>query len=199
EAVVDKRKVMVDALRRNMSFTTHDALVQELNERVQSGEFIPIQRFDKFEELATSQMVALERSNIHQMLRGRDTQEPMMKRKEASKVIKQIFEQKGKKSSFDQYKAVGQILVTRDRVFALEGLAGTGKTTALAILREASERQGFAVRGLAPTGRAADKLAESGIKTTTLQAFLKEPEFGPIIEDNRRLYVLDESSLSDTK
>jgi len=122
-----------------------------------------------------------------------------MKRKQASKVIHEIFEQKGKKSSFDQYKAVGQILVTRDRVFALEGLAGTGKTTALAILREAAERQGFTMRGLAPTGRAADKLAESGIKTTTLQAFLKEPEFGPVVENNRRLYVLDESSLSDTK
>ncbi len=144
-------------------------------------------------------MLALERSNIHQMVAGRNTQEPMMKRKEASKVIKEIFEQKGKKSSFDQYKAVGRILVTRDRVFALEGLAGTGKTTALAILREAAERQGFVVRGLAPTGRAADKLAESGIKTTTLQGFLKEPDFGPETSNNRRLYILDESSLSDTK
>jgi ATP-dependent exoDNAse (exonuclease V) alpha subunit len=143
-------------------------------------------------------MLALERSNIHQMLSGRNTQEPMMPRKEASKAIKEIFERRGKKSSFDQYKAVGQVLVNRDRVFALEGLAGTGKTTALAILREAAEHQGFVVRGLAPTGRAADKLAESGIRSTTLQGFLKEPEVS--LERNvRRLYVLDESSLSDTK
>src|SRR4029079_4609482 len=106
---------------------------------------------------------------------------------------------KGKSSSFGQYKAVGSILVSRDRVVALEGLAGTGKTTALAILREAAERQGFAVRGLAPTGRAADKLAESGIKTTTLQGFLKEPDVGSEFSNQRRLYVLDESSLSDTK
>jgi conjugative relaxase-like TrwC/TraI family protein len=199
EAVVDKRSVVVDALRRNMSFTTHDAVIDELSKRVQSGEFIAIQRFDKFEELTTSQMLALERSNIHQMVAGRNTQEPMMERKEASKVIKEIFEQKGKRSSFDQYKAVGRILVSRDRVFALEGLAGSGKTTALAILRDAAERQGFAVRGLAPTGRAADKLAESGIKTTTLQGFLKEPELGSNSSSNRRLYVLDESSLSDTR
>ena len=199
EAVVDKRRVMVDALRRNMTFTTYEAVVKELNQRIESGEFIAIQRFDKFEELTTSQMLALERSNIHQMLAGRNTQEPTMKRKEASKVIKEIFERKGKASSFGQYKAVGTILVSRDRVSALEGLAGTGKTTALAILREAAERQGFVVRGLAPTGRAADKLAESGIKTTTLQGFLKEPEFGPDTSNNRRLYVLDESSLSDTR
>ncbi|HEY6803728.1 MAG TPA: AAA family ATPase [Pyrinomonadaceae bacterium] len=199
EAVVDKRNVMVDALRRNLTFTTHEAIVQELDQRVQSGEFIAIQRFDRFEELTTSHMLALERSNIHQMLAGRNTQEPMMQRKEASRVIKEIVEKTGKKSSFDQYKAVGQILVSRDRVFALEGLAGTGKTTTLAILREALERQGFAVRGLAPTGRAADKLAESGIRTTTLQGFLKSPELTIGRDDERSLYVLDESSLSDTK
>ena len=88
EAVVDKRKVLTDALRRNISLTTYDAVVEELNRRVQSGEFIAIQRFDKFEELTTSQMVALERSNIHQMLAGRNKLEPMMARQEASKVIK---------------------------------------------------------------------------------------------------------------
>lgn len=201
EAVVDKRKVVIDALRRSLSLTAHDTVIQELNERIESGEFIRVQRFDRFEELTTSQMVALERSNIHRMLAGRNTQEPMMRRKEASRVIKEIFERKGKRSSFDQYKAVGTILVSRDRVVALEGLAGTGKTTALAILREAAERQGFAVRGLAPTGRAADKLAESGIKTTTLQGFLKEPQFKSEANEatHRRLYVLDESSLSDTR
>jgi conjugative relaxase-like TrwC/TraI family protein len=201
EAVVDKRQVMVDALRRNVTFTTHGAVVQELNRRVESGEFIRIQRFDKFEELTTSQMLALERSNIHQMLAGRNTQEPMMERKDASRLVKEIFERKGKTSSFGQYKAVGTILVSRDRVLGLEGLAGTGKTTALAILREAAERQGFIVQGLAPTGRAADKLAESGIKTTTLQGFLREPQFESMVNvaANRRLYVLDESSLSDTR
>src|SRR5262245_45642768 len=201
EAVVDKRQVMVDALRRNMTFTTHDAVVHELSQRVADGEFIQIQRFDRFEELTTSQMLALERSNIHQMLAGRDTQEPILNRKEASRVIKEIFERKGKKSTYDQYKAVGSILVSRDRVVGLQGLAGTGKTTALAILREAVERQGFVVQGLAPTGRAADKLAESGIKTTTLQGFLKEPHFDDesSAPANRRMYVLDESSLSDTK
>jgi conjugative relaxase-like TrwC/TraI family protein len=201
EAVVDKRQVMVDALRRNMTFTTHDAVVNELSQRVADGEFIQIQRFDRFEELTTSQMLALERSNIHQMLAGRGTQEPILKRKQASSLIKEIFERKGKKSTFDQYKAVGSILVSRDRVVGLQGLAGTGKTTALAILREAVERQGFVVQGLAPTGRAADKLAESGIKTTTLQGFLKEPHFDDesSAPANRRMYVLDEASLSDTK
>ncbi len=32
EAVVDKRTVVVDALRRNMSFTTHGAVIEELSQ-----------------------------------------------------------------------------------------------------------------------------------------------------------------------
>jgi ATP-dependent exoDNAse (exonuclease V) alpha subunit len=79
---------------------------------------------------------------------------------------------------------------------ALEGVAGAGKTTSLRAIREAAERQGYKVKGLAPTSRAAQKLAESGIESSTLQRHLAggEPHDG-----RKRLYVLDESSLASTK
>ena len=51
--------------------------------------------------------------------------------------------------------------------------------------------------GLAPTSRAAQKLAESGIESGTLQRHLargEQPDGG-----EKRLYVLDESSLASTK
>ena len=50
----------------------------------------------------------------------------------------------------------------------LEGVAGAGKTTSLTAIREAAEREGYQVIGLAPTSRAAHKLAESGIESHTL-------------------------------
>jgi len=53
------------------------------------------------------------------------------------------------------------------------------------------------VFGLAPTSRAAQKLAESGIESGTLQRHLargEQPDGG-----QKRLYVLDESSLASTK
>ena len=56
---------------------------------------------------------------------------------------------------------------------------------------------GHAVKGLAPTGRAAHQLAEAGMPTTTLQRHLVEPSVAA--EGQRRLYVLDESSLASTK
>jgi hypothetical protein len=53
------------------------------------------------------------------------------------------------------------------------------------------------VEGFAPTSRAAQKLGEAGIESSTLQWHLthsEEPHDG-----QKRLYVLDESSLASTK
>ena len=79
----------------------------------------------------------------------------------------------------------------------LEGVAGAGKTTSLAAVHEAAEQEGYEVRGLAPTSRAAHKLAESGIESETLQRHLHREEQSD--EGKKRLYVLDESSLASTK
>ena len=78
----------------------------------------------------------------------------------------------------------------------LEGLAGAGKTTSLAAVREAAQTEGYEVRGLAPTSRAAQKLAESGIESETLQRHLRREERPE--EGRKCLYVLDESSLAST-
>ena len=79
----------------------------------------------------------------------------------------------------------------------LEGVAGAGKTTSLTAIREAAEREGYQVVGLAPTSRAAHKLAESGIESHTLQRQLIRNE-APMM-DRRRFFVIDESSLASTK
>ncbi|MBY0494520.1 MAG: AAA family ATPase [Cyanobacteria bacterium] len=50
-----------------------------------------------------------------------------------------------------------------------------------------------------PTSRAAHKLAESGIESSTLQRHLARGEENSPATDQRRLYVLDESSLASTK
>ncbi len=79
----------------------------------------------------------------------------------------------------------------------LDGVAGAGKTTTLAVIREGAEAQGYKVEGFAPTSRAAQKLADTGMETSTLQKHLAlgaKPDTG-----ERRLYVPDESSLASTK
>jgi ATP-dependent exoDNAse (exonuclease V) alpha subunit len=95
--------------------------------------------------------------------------------------------------------AVDEILASRDQVTALEGAAGTGKTTALTAVREAVEREGYQVEGFAPTSRAAHKLAEAGIESSTLQRHLARGNTDASAVDQKHLYVLDESSLASTK
>ena len=79
----------------------------------------------------------------------------------------------------------------------LEGLAGAGKTTSLSAIREAAEREGYQVIGLAPTSRAAHKLAESGIESHTLQRQLIRNE--PPTDEQKRIFVIDDSSLTSTR
>jgi len=177
---------------------TFDAVVGELNERIESGDFIRLIRNGTMEELTTSRTVAMERSNIQQVVAGRGTQDPILEREESGRAVGEITEAQGITLNQSQRKAVEAILESHDRIVGLQGLAGTGKTTTLAVLRGAAERQGYQVEGFAPTGAAADLLAESGIKTSTLQKFVASTQMESDI-GKKILYVMDESSLSDTR
>jgi ATP-dependent exoDNAse (exonuclease V) alpha subunit len=99
--------------------------------------------------------------------------------------------------SVSQRHAVEDVLTSRDRMMALEGVAGAGKTTSLAAVREGAERAGYQVEGLAPTSRAAQKLAEAGMETETLQRHLARGDRAD--DGQKRLYVVDESSMASTK
>ncbi len=67
----------------------------------------------------------------------------------------------------------------------------------LAVIREGAEAQGYKVEGFALTSGAEQKLANAGMETSTLQKHLprgEKPDTG-----ERRLYVLDESSVASTR
>ncbi len=96
-----------------------------------------------------------------------------------------------------QRAAVDTVLTSRDQMMALEGVAGAGKTTSLAAVREAAVRAGYEVEGLAPTSRAAQKLGEAGMETQTLQRHLARGEQAD--DGQKRLYVVDESSMASTR
>lgn len=198
EAVVDKRKVLVDALRRNLSLTTYEAVVDEFAKNVDNGNFIRITRNPGIDEVTTSQTVAMEQSNIRIVTAGRGTQTAILKREQFDPVLRSIAERQRITLNERQHEAVETILGSTNRIIGLEGLAGTGKTTTLSVLREAVERCGYAVQGLASTGTAADLLAESGIRTSTLQRFVATSQINSAA-DHKTLYVMDESSLSDTR
>jgi hypothetical protein len=71
-----------------------------------------------------------------------------------------------------QRLAVDQIFLSREKIVGLDGVAGTGKATTLAVVREGAEGAGYKVEGFAPTSRATQTLGDAGIETRTLQAHL---------------------------
>lgn len=87
----------------------------------------------------------------------------------------EIDEKTGKRA--EQGEALIGILSNKNRYLAINGLAGTGKTTLMQRLQWIAEDQNIEVKGLAFTGKAAQGLeAESGIKSSTIHSFLNRLE-----------------------
>jgi conjugative relaxase-like TrwC/TraI family protein len=192
EAVAEERELLRDALKRSMGDATVVEVKAEFEKRVQEGEFIETSNRAPGRAFTTSEMIEHERNTIQMMREGQNHHLPI-----ASFKTRREIERDHSHLSESQRAAVEQILSSGDQVTALEGLAGAGKTTSLTAIREAAEREGYKVEGFAPTSRAAQKLEEAGIESSTLQRHLargQEPHDG-----QKRLYVLDESSLASTK
>jgi conjugative relaxase-like TrwC/TraI family protein len=196
EAVTDMRKVMADALRRNIGLTTYEAVATELHQRIDRGEFVEIIRQRKPREATTQRMLEMEKSNIQTMLDGQGRHAPIVGN-DARQTVDAIAERQQLRLNDNQRAALEQILTSRDQVIGLQGGAGTGKTTALSVLREAAVKEGYEVRGFAPTTRATKQLAESGIQSETLQKFIRRRQEAP--STHNRLFVLDESSLASNR
>jgi conjugative relaxase-like TrwC/TraI family protein len=192
DAVAEERELLRDALKRSMGDATVAEVKAEFEKRLQAGEFIETSNRGPSRAFTTEEMIDYERNTIHAMRMGQNQHAPI-----ASFETRRAIEHDHSHLSASQRAAVEQILSSHDQVTALEGVAGAGKTTSLTAIREAAERDGFKVEGFAPTSRAAQKLGEAGIESSTFQRHLtrsEEPHDG-----QKRLYVLDESSLASTK
>ena len=194
EAVVDERLLMRDALRRGMGKTTYHEVHQNFQTRVEKGEFLAVNpAADPTRRLFTTpETVAAERAVIQHMLAGQGRVEPMLSPREAAAAAVQRSD-----LNSAQTAALEHVLSSRDRILGIQGSAGTGKTTALEVIRRAAEAKIYEVEGFAPTSRAAKQLREAGIPAGTLQAFLARGRDRDAPRE-KHLYMVDESSLAST-
>jgi len=196
EAVVEERAILRDALQRSLGEARVDDIKQEVARRVERGELIAVQQEPSrpCRSFTTPAMMQLEGETIDRMRAGQGHCGELVTESTREAIAREYDH-----LNMGQRTAVHEILGSRDQVIALEGTAGTGKTTALAAVRDAAEREGYHVEGFAPTSRAAHKLAEASIESSTLQRHLARTEEETRPVDQKRLYVLDESSLASTK
>jgi len=194
-AVQDRRAILETALGRGMGETTYTQVRQEFERRIDAGEFQEVSQAGAGQQYTTAAMVRMEREIVARMQEGnrRDYSDPML----VPPQVRIATEDRHPELSASQRHAVDQVFLARERIVGLDGIAGAGKTTTLSVIREGAEAEGYKVEGFAPTSRAAQKLGEAGMETSTLQKHLargQQPDTG-----ERRLYVLDESSLASTR
>jgi ATP-dependent exoDNAse (exonuclease V) alpha subunit len=194
EAVADERSLMRDALKHTMGEARLPEIRAEFERRATGGNLIEVERRAgrAGRVYTTAEMQGYERELIERMRMGQGTRDVL-----ADGNARQQTMEQHSHLSVSQRSAVDTVLTSRDQMMALEGVAGAGKTTSLAAVREAAERAGYEIGGFAPTSRAAQKLAEAGIETQTLQRHLARGERAD--DGQKRLYVIDESSMASTQ
>jgi ATP-dependent exoDNAse (exonuclease V) alpha subunit len=198
EAVVDERHLFRDALRRGMGEVAYPDIRRSFEARLSHGEFQTTRELPhaSARQITTERMVVMEKEIVQAMRAGQGQASPLLSHFAASQVA-----ERQPHLNRAQQTSIEQVLTSPDRIQAIQGYAGVGKSTALSAIREGAESAGYAVEGFAPTSRAAQQLRDCGISATTLQGFLarggEEQSAGDPAA--KHLYMLDESSLASTK
>jgi conjugative relaxase-like TrwC/TraI family protein len=192
QAVAGERELLKDALKRSMGEASLADVRRNLEQRVATGELVQVEGKGIERVFTTPEMQGKERATIAVMRAGRERYGEL-----AREETRRFTLGRHAHLNESQRVAVERVLSNRDRIMGLDGIAGAGKTTCLSAIREGAEREGYEVHGLAPTSGATRELKKAGVESSTLQRHLAHGDAGP--SGQRRLYVLDESSLTSTK
>ena len=128
EAVTDERDILRDALRRGTGHLTYSEVRGHFEQRVTSGEFqiAPGQKHETGRQFTTREALAEELSTIKQMQQGQQAAEPIMRQDDAA-----AHDRSREFLNPAQQRAIEEVLTSQDRIHGLQGLAGSGKTSAL--------------------------------------------------------------------
>lgn len=175
------------ALGKGTGVAVLDDVKSALQDRINSGELIQSEDGKRYTTAAAQER---EREILAIELRGRNT---------ARLGIKDLSFVRSVLTSSDltegQRAAVELILTTQNRVVAVQGLAGTGKTRMLKMV-QANMEAPWSVVGLAPSAAAARELEGASIKAQTIAAFTGRSSGGL---NAHTLVVMDESGMVSAK
>lgn len=188
EAAFSRRDVLVSALRAARGMASNRSISVELRERIAVGELLP---GEKGEWLTTRKGVEAEKRLLLIERQGRGAVPAIAPNLAA------VIGPCASGLNDGQRSVVEHVLTTRNRVIGVNGLAGTGKTTALSAVCELAERAGFQFVGLAPSHSAVRALEESGIASQTVQRWLLDRNAESKLTA-RSVVVLDEAGLAGT-
>jgi ATP-dependent exoDNAse (exonuclease V) alpha subunit len=185
EAVVQRVDIERAALERSVGRADLGAIRTAIEQAVQRGEFIR-GAGDQADRYTTPAAQQREREILNMEAAGRGQAAALMTREVVTAALA------GTRLNEDQRGVVAHVLTGADRIAGVQGLAGTGKTTALRAVRELVEGVGMKLVGVTPSGSAARELAGSGIESQTLAKLATQGYAGL---DAKTLVVLDEAGM----
>lgn len=204
---------------REAAFTQQDLIYHSIRYLVQEAESPVkpekiVEQLDKHKELlssvysdgtrwTTQQSLALETKILETLNDNKKTVEPY-----TTKDLANAFLSANDFLSKGQGNSVLMISTTPDRFVAVQGLAGTGKSTMLEKnvelinqVKQASGLDNVNVFGLAPTHAAKNELIAKGIPSETLSQLLSNIEKGTVTASDYKgsLFFVDEDSMIGNK
>ena len=206
QAVADHRDIALTALRHGIGATDIDHLRARITAEQQKGNLIAaghthLHPLDKY---TTREMVRLERENLtlvrDQMNRGRPIAGIAIRSAVDGQVsstgTREVREwAAAKKLLPDQTEAAVLNLTTPKWASAIEGLAGTTKTTLVGAINEYAQDHCWTVHGFGTSSGARNALIDAGIDAQTVAKVLASPLPA---KTGRELWIIDESSLLAT-
>lgn len=185
ESVISYTNLVRAALEYGIGQTDLESIRLAIENAVERGELIR-----NAEQITTPDAQEKEREILHMEVSGRSRAYPIMDKDEVDIVLNATTLNSG------QREMVRQTLTTEHRITGVQGMAGTGKTTALRVARTLAEDRDIKLIGVAPSASAARELSGSGIESQTLAA-LASREFAGL--DNKTMVVLDEAGMVSTR
>jgi len=150
-----------------------------------------------FAGFTTAANIADETTLLRLEVEGRQKTGPLLSPVAAARAVAEAERRSaahGHSWNEEQRTATEQLLTSRNRIVALQGAAGTAKTsTVLATVAREARARGVSVTALAPTASAAQVLGEAlDTRTDTLARHLLAPGRP---DGRERLWIVDEASL----
>ncbi len=174
EAAFGVHQLTKIALDQGLSGVTPESIAARVGQLIRRGQLVPgvTERADKeVTMLATREAIETEQAILANIAAGKDAAERIVAPDLAAGALRD------KSGTHDlnpgQLAAATSIISSPDRIVAVQGIAGAGKSTMLGVAARVLEENGKSVLGLAFQNKMVGDLAEgAGIKAQTLASFL---------------------------
>ena len=177
ESVFSKQELLTKSIRisqiENNPNVSPEKIENAITELTSDKEFINLETGTEkgkgqVEYMTTQEMKTIESNIIKEVRNGQGQREAIMTKEEVQTALQN---DKYSHLTNDQKPAIEHVLTSKDRIIAIDGIAGVGKTTLDAVVKDLASERGYQTHGLAPTGTAAEKMEEKGIDSQTIAKF----------------------------